>query len=111
MKGLVRLSIVNLTLLCIGLIGGLMLVMTGIAVNKSLTQLHQAELETRIVELVDTVEKIALGVRLLEGVRQQALGGFGLRVELPKPCPILEVGDRVHVECANGLSFGDCSLS
>jgi hypothetical protein len=39
------------------------------------------------------------------------LGGFGLRVELPKPCPILEVGDRVHVEYANGLSFGDCSLS
>ena len=39
MNGYMRFSIVNLTLLCIGLIGGLMLVMTGIAVNKSLTQL------------------------------------------------------------------------
>ena len=74
MKGLVRLSIVNLTLLCIGLIGGLMLVMTGIAVNKSLTQLHQAELETRIVELVDTVEKIAHNHAVERGLTAGFLG-------------------------------------
>lgn len=59
MNGLKRLSIVNLTLLCIGLIGGLMLAMTGITVMKSLAQLEQDKLATRIVELVDAVEKIA----------------------------------------------------
>tara|TARA_Y100001968_G_scaffold168610_1_gene154430 strand:- start:172 stop:2154 length:1983 start_codon:yes stop_codon:yes gene_type:complete len=74
MNGFMRLSIVNLTLLCIGLIGGLMLVMTGIAVNKSLTQLNQAELETRVVELVDAVEKIAHNHAVERGLTAGFLG-------------------------------------
>ena len=74
MNGFMRLSIVNLTLLCIGLIGGLMLVMTGIAVNKSLTQLNQAELETRMVELVDAVEKIAHNHAVERGLTAGFLG-------------------------------------
>ncbi|GGF79201.1 methyl-accepting chemotaxis protein [Alteromonas lipolytica] len=59
MNGLARLSIVRLTLLSIGLISGLMLVMTGLSLNQKLNQLNQAELESRLVELVDAVEKIA----------------------------------------------------
>ena len=74
MNGLMRLSIVKLTLLCIGLIGCLMLIMTGITVNKSLTELRQAELETRLVELLDAVEKIAHNQAVERGLTAGFLG-------------------------------------
>lgn len=74
MNGLTRLSIVNLTLLCVGLIGGLMLIMIGIAVNQSLSQLRQAELETHIVELVDAVEKVAHNHAVERGLSAGFLG-------------------------------------
>ena len=42
MNGFMRLSIVNLTLLCIGLIGGLMLVKTSIAMTHTSREMAQS---------------------------------------------------------------------
>ena len=58
--------------------------------------LHPPLKPGRLLVEAKAVEESTFGIRLSEGVRQQVLGGFGIRVELPEPCPILEVGDRVH---------------
>ncbi|MDC8832235.1 methyl-accepting chemotaxis protein [Alteromonas gilva] len=74
MNGLKRLSIIHLTLLCIGLLGSLMLVMTGIAVSDSTSDLAQAKLEIRVVALVDAVEKIAHNHAVERGLTAGYLG-------------------------------------
>ncbi|NVK54967.1 MAG: methyl-accepting chemotaxis protein [Alteromonadaceae bacterium] len=74
MNGIKRLSIINLTLLCIGLIASLMLIMTGIVVSDSANNLTQAKLETRVVALVDAVEKIAHNHAVERGLTAGYLG-------------------------------------
>lgn len=54
-----RLSIIQLTFVCIGLVSLLMLILAFITILKDKDALNQAQLEIRLIKLVDAAEKVA----------------------------------------------------
>ena len=73
--------------------------------RQTFTLLHPALESGGFLIEAKAIEEITLGIGLLEGAAQQALGGFGVRIELPEPCPIFEVSDRVHVWACKWVVF------